>query len=47
MVLEVVRVDIITKGVGVDRKEKSSNNLILKVHSVKRLRIWEGITKGA
>lgn len=47
MVLEVLRVDTITKGVRVDRKEKSCNNLTLKVPTVKRLRKREGISKGA
>lgn len=46
MVLEVVRVGTITKGVRVDRKEKSSNNLTLKIPSVKKLGIWEGLSKG-
>lgn len=46
MVLEVVRVGTITKGVRVDRKEKSSSNLTLKIPSVKKLGIWEGLSKG-
>ena len=38
-VLDVVRVEAITKEVGVDREEKSSNNLTLEVLCAKRLRI--------
>lgn len=39
MVLEIIRAEAVTMGVGVDREEQSSNDLTLKVPSVKRLGI--------